>query len=86
MNFVLFLLDFAAVWGGTAIVHRTNYKVATYGYTLIALPFVANAFLNYALYREQPDRADLTSSSYVVPAVVLDVLALLQYLFVRGAF
>lgn len=86
LNVVLFVINIALIWSGIAITQKTNYKTATYGYTLIILPFVMNFFLNYALYREQPDKLNIKSSKYVVPAVVLDILAVLQYLFIRGAF
>lgn len=86
LNFVLFIINFGLIWGGMSITHRTNFKVATYGYTLIIMPFVMNFFLNYALYKEQPNKVDLKSSSFVVPMIILDILALLQYFFLRGLF
>lgn len=86
LNFVIFIINFGLMWSGISITQRTNFKLATYGYTLIILPFVMNFFLNYALYKEQPNKADLKSSSFVVPMIILDILALLEYFFIRGAF
>lgn len=86
LNFVLFVINFGLMWSGIAITQRTNFKLSTYGYTLIIMPFVMNFFLNYALYKEQPNKVDLKSSSFVVPMIILDILALLQYFFLRGLF
>lgn len=86
LNFVLFIINFGLIWVGISITQRTNFKLATYGYTLIIMPFVMNFFLNYALYKEQPNRGDLKSSSFIVPMIILDVLSLMQYFFLRGLF
>ncbi|MBS6445849.1 MAG: hypothetical protein KH373_08645 [Ruminococcus sp.] len=86
LNFILFVINSGLLWSGIAITQRTNFKLATYGYTLIILPFVMNFFLNYALYKEQPNKSDLKSSSFVIPMIILDILALVQYFFLRGLF
>ncbi len=94
LNVVMAVINVPLIWGGIAITERTNFKLATYGYTLIILPFVSNFFLNYALYDEQyqkesPDtkkNKKITTKSVIIPMLILDILCLLQYLFMKGVF
>lgn len=86
VNFIMLIINTALIWSGIAITQRTNFKTATYGYALICIPFAMNFVINYALYREQPDKAQMKSTSFVVPMIILDVVAILEYFFLRGLF